>query len=111
MEKMIDLGVSYENPPSPVKTSGSKKRKSYPTLYISGVKGLEPEIGDVYGNFRGKVISVSSRNSESDGSTVSCEIEIHEISLNDEEREDGNGLEKALDAIASEKIEDGEEDE
>lgn len=101
-DSFIDLGREYESPCCP--PSKSKVAKvSYPCLYISGIEGLDLETGEITFTAKGKVVSVSRRNSESEGEHYSCEIEVHKISIPGARPEDG--LERSLKKIESSKME------
>ncbi len=113
MAKMIDLGREYDccTPCCDAKSDSSMKKKSYPTLYISGVKGLDLSTGEITFTAKGKVVSVSERETDRDGKTseeYSCEIEVHSMSTDAEK----GGLDSAMDKIASKKyVEDTDDDE
>lgn len=111
MAKMIDLGRESDcSPCCDVKESSSGKKIYYPTLYISGVKGLDLSTGEITFTAKGKVVSVSERESNRDGKVseeYSCEIEVHAISTDGAK----GGLDSAMDKIASKKyVEDDDED-
>lgn len=107
-DKLVDLGREYDSGPCCVSEKQPKKgekKKSYPTLYISGVKGLDLSTGEISGCFKGKVVSVSERSSTRDGKTTedySCEIEFHGLSVDDSEAKEG-GLEEAIEKISKKK--------
>jgi hypothetical protein len=91
--------------------SPSSKKTSkiyYPTLYISGVKGLDLSVGPIEFHAKGKVVSVSERESMKNGQPsedYSVEIEIQEmVPMGMSEMEDSaSGLEDAIDSIAAKK--------
>lgn len=104
MDKFIDLGRTYETcAPSDPKNKGSKVKEkiSYPTLYISGVEGLDLGTGDVTFTAKGRVISVSKRDTEDKGEQSSVEIEVKSINFPGAKEEDG--LDKKLTEIEADK--------
>lgn len=83
-----------------------KEKIYYPTLYISGVKGLDLSVGDIEFHAKGRVISVSERETMKDGQPredYSVEIEVREMVPMGMEEMEGEGLDSALDSIASKK--------
>jgi hypothetical protein len=109
MEEFIDLGREYDSSPcccSEKPKGKGKKSVSYPTLYISGVKGLNLTTGEIEFTAKGKVVSVSNRTSEKEGDQWSAEIEVHSISAPGAEAEEGSSesssekLRKAIDDAA-----------
>jgi hypothetical protein len=83
-----------------------KEKVYYPTLYISGVKGLDMSVGDIEFHAKGRVISVSERETMKDGQPsedYSVEIEVREMVPMGMEEMEGEGLDSALDSIASKK--------
>lgn len=105
-DKMIDLGREYDCGPCCSDSSPKgKKRISYPTLYLSGVKGLYLDTGEITFTAKGKVVSVSKRDKDGDpktpGEEYSCEIEVHSISAPGASSD--GGLEGELDAISAKK--------
>jgi len=116
---MIDLGREY-NPCGPCDSSSDgpskgKKKISYPSLYITGVKGLDIDTGEITFTARGKVVSISKRDKgvypdadgDDDGDEYSCDIEVHAISIPGASADDSEeGLGKALDKISKKKVAD-----
>lgn len=107
--KMIDLGRKCDTCEMTISSSSKKNNKVYyPTLYISGVKGLDLGVGPIEFHAKGKVISVSERETMKDGQPsedYSVEIEVQEmVPMGMEEMEDSaSGLEAAIDSIAAKK--------
>jgi hypothetical protein len=99
--KMIDLGRKCDTCEMTISPSSKKTSKIYyPTLYISGVKGLDLSVG--------KVVSVSERETMKNGQPsedYSVEIEVQEmVPMGMSEMEDSaSGLEDAIDSIAAKK--------
>ncbi len=79
------------------------KKKYYPTLYISGVEGLDLEVGDITFTASGKVTSCTETQREGGKTTYSCEIEVHGLDVEDNAESDG--LDKAISKIAKKKSE------
>lgn len=106
--KMIDLGKKCETCDMPAPMKSEKNKVYYPTLYISGVKGLDLSVGDIEFHAKGKVVSVSERESMKNGQPsedYSVEIEVREmVPMGMSEMEDSSsGLDKAMDSIAAKK--------
>ena len=106
---MIDLGRKCDTCEMTISPSSKKTSKIYyPTLYISGVKGLDLSVGPIEFHAKGKVVSVSERESMKNGQPsedYSVEIEIQEmVPMGMSEMEDSaSGLEDAIDSIAAKK--------
>lgn len=115
MAKFIDLGREYDSccKPAPCCDSSSEKKKSYPTLYISGITGLDLSMGEITFTAKGKVVSVSRRERDGEGDQCSCEIEVHSISAPgakpEESEEADSRLDKELTKIEKKKMEDGDD--
>lgn len=118
---MINLGKKCETCEVPTQMKSEKNKVYYPTLYISGIKGLDLSVGDIEFHAKGKVISVSERESMRNGEPsedYSVEIEIREMvpMSMDEMNDSASGLEDAMNSIAAKKskkimvIEDTEEE-
>jgi hypothetical protein len=105
--KMINLGRKADTMDMAITTSRKKSAKMYyPTLYISGIKGLDLSVGDIEFHAKGKVVSVSERETMKDGQSredYSVEIEVREMVPMGMEEMEGEGLDSALDSIASKK--------
>lgn len=103
MDKMVDLGKSYDGPKAiPVKES----KKSYPTLYVSDVGELDLPSGEFM--ICGKAKVVSRTETERDGKeTCSYEIEIRSFGSCED---GGDGLDGAMKKIAKKKVEEDDED-
>lgn len=104
--KMTDLGKSYSDKGSIV---DSKDKLSYPSLYISGIKGLVPPSGEFTFTAKGRTVSVNTK----DPANPSFEIEVTSISLPEGKKpkkvDGGDSLDAALNDIASTKGADDEE--
>lgn len=106
---MIDLGRKCDDCVVPISPPSKKNSKVYyPTLYISGVKGLDLSVGPIEFHAKGKVVSVSERESMKDGQPsedYSVEIEVQEmVPMGMSEMKDSaSGLEDAIDSIAAKK--------
>lgn len=118
----IDLGREYDSGPccEPSLKQKGKKKISYPSLYISGIKGLDLDTGEITFTAKGKVVSVSKRDKDMDPSTpgeeYSCEIEVHSISAPGASKDKSeDGLDAAFTKIEKSKrpvdMEDEEDDE
>ncbi len=110
MAKMIDLGKKMDSSCCSPASEGKKGESKlyYPSLYISGVEGLDLSTGEITFTAKGKVVSVSRRETEEDGEKYSCEIEVHSISApgaKPEKGDSGTSLEKSLEDISSKKKE------
>lgn len=107
--KMIDLGRKCDTCEMTIAPSSKKGNKIYyPTLYISGVKGLDLEVGDIEFHAKGRVVSVSERETMKNGQPseeYAVEIEVQEmVPMGMSEMEDSaSGLEDAMDSIAAKK--------
>jgi len=107
--KMINLGRKAETMDMAITTSRKKSEKMYyPTLYISGIKGLDLEVGDIEFHAKGRVVSVSERETMKNGEPseeYAVEIEVQEmVPMGMEEMEDSaSGLEDAINSIAAKK--------
>jgi hypothetical protein len=107
--KMINLGRKCDTCEMTISPSSKKASKVYyPTLYISGVKGLDLGVGPIEFHAKGKVVSVSERETMKDGKPsedYSVEIEVQEmVPMGMSEMEDSaSGLEDAMDSIAAKK--------
>lgn len=77
--QFIDLGQESTGCCVPESSKKGEKKKYYPTLYISGVEGLDLQTGDIEFRAKGRVVSISRRESADDGEKCSCEIEVHSI--------------------------------
>ena len=103
---IIDLGKTPEpvkTPEAPSKQAKSAKPKAYyPTIYLSGVSGLEslPE-GEFEFEGIGRVVS-KTVNTKDGKKTCSCEIEIKSIECEECEVEDET-IEDAFDKVAAKK--------
>lgn len=107
--EFINLGREYDNGPCCTSESKPGKKKiSFPSLYISGVEGLKLGTGDITFTAKGRVVSVSERDTEDKGSQCSVEIEVKEISIPGAKEEDG--LDSALTKIAKGKVDDADND-
>lgn len=103
----IDLGKSLET--GPVAPTKTKNKKSYPTLYINGVKGLDFPDGEFELMAKARLISKTKNMKTGE---YSCDIEI--LGINPEccsEDEDEQGLDSALSKIEKKKMGMEEEDE
>ena len=106
---MIDLGRKCDTCEMTISPSSKKTSKIYyPTLYISGVKGLDLSVGPIEFHAKGKVVSVSERETMKNGQPsedYSVEIEVQEmVPMGMSEMEDSaSGLEDAIDSIAAKK--------
>lgn len=106
---MINLGRKCDDCIAPISPPSKKNNKVYyPTLYISGVKGLDLEVGEIEFHAKGRVVSVSERETMKDGQPsedCSVEIEVQEmVPMGMKEMEDSaSGLEDAMDSIAAKK--------
>lgn len=106
---MINLGRKADTMDMAITTSRKKSEKTYyPTLYISGVKGLDLGVGEIEFHAKGRVVSVSERETMKDGQPsedYSVEIEVQEmVPMGMKEMEDSaSGLEDAIDSIAAKK--------
>lgn len=95
----IDLGKMPDDgmlQPAVPEGKKGKKKPYYPTLYISGVSGLDslPRDGYALIEFRRKNISV---NTPDDGEpNASIELEVRSISLKDGEEESDDDLKSAM---------------
>jgi hypothetical protein len=105
----VNLGREYSlNEPccaSPRDAKSAKKaekRISYPTIYISGVTGLDLPTGEITFTAKGRVVSITDRKADGKGSDFSCEIEVHSIKAESGEGAEG-GLEEAIEKIAKKK--------
>lgn len=112
MAKMIDLGRKDSCCiPACCDSSGKdskKERVYYPTLYISGIKGLDLDLGKIKFTATGKVVSTTERKSEKGNQEeYSCEIEVQAIQIDDF----GASLDDAMDKISAKKSKKYEEDE
>jgi len=107
--KMINLGRKCDTCEMTISPSSKKASKVYyPTLYISGVKGLDLGVGPIEFHAKGKVVSVSERETMKNGQAsedYSVEIEVQEmVPMGMSEMEDSaSGLEDAIDSIAAKK--------
>jgi hypothetical protein len=121
-DSFIDLGREMDCGPCSPKSDSQKgdKKKYYPTLYITGVEGVDLEPGEIEFRAKGRVVSISKRETEEDGEKCSCEIEVHSIDYPGAKPEDDSGdtseksLDKSLSDIESKKSpsdDDGESDE
>lgn len=110
--KMIDLGKKCDVCDMPIGGGKAKMKEKiyYPTLYISGVKDLDLSVGDIEFHAKGRVVSVSERETMKDGQPsedYSVEIEVREmVPMGMSEMESGDGLDSALKSIASKKSKD-----
>lgn len=112
----IDLGRTEKVPVAVGETEKpkTKTKKFYPSLYISGVKGLEglPKDGYALIKFKRKRLSVtegddsgpfdtsSDEDDESrDTTTYSADLEVTELCLPDESESDGD-MESSIDTMA-----------
>lgn len=106
---MIDLGRKCDTCEMTISPSSKKTSKIYyPTLYISGVKGLDLSVGPIEFHAKGKVVSVSERETMKNGQPsedYSVEIEVQEmVPMGMSEMKDSaSGLEDAIDSIAAKK--------
>lgn len=104
----VDLGQEYKvgGPCCAPEPNGAmkkgEKRISYPTLYISGAKGLDLSTGEIEFRCKGRVVSVSERRDDGKDDRYSCEIEVHAISPESGDGAEG-GLDEALEKIESTK--------
>lgn len=94
---MINLGKKSDLC-SPCCHEKDEDKKYYPTLYISGVKGLDLDMGDVVFVAKGRVRSVAEREKSKGGEEMSYEIDVHEIEVKDE-----SSIEDKMDRIAKKK--------
>ena len=98
----IELGTEPGKGNSPMAMPENPKKKYYPTLYISGVKGLDqiPEEGCALIDFKRRSITVSDREGEKSGSV---ELEICTLCLQpeDEKSEDGGEHDAMNDMVDS----------
>ncbi len=110
MSDFIDLGAKSE-PIGSLKPSKTPK-VHYPSLYVSGIEGLDGvEDGDEV-TIKGTVTSCTS-TSRDGKTTYSCEIEARELSPEDstDSEDGGDGLDSALSDIQKKKADQsGEED-
>lgn len=104
MAEMINLGREYDPccvpcPPCDSDEKKSKKKISYPCLYVTG---LSLPTGEFTATIKGRVVGCREpSNGES-----SCEIEVHEMS-----KPSGGGLKEALDGLAKKKYDEEEDEE
>jgi len=89
----IELGKTADmgDFPMPGKSdSKGKKKKFYPSLYISDVEGLEdiPEEGCLLIDFKRRSINV--RKNDAGKTTTSVELEVHTICMPDDYESEGD---------------------
>ena len=111
----IELGKSADMGDFPMtgkSDSKGKKKKFYPTLYVSDVEGLEdiPEEGCILIDFKRRSINV--RKSDSGKTTTSVELEVRTICMpNDYESEgDMDDVVEKMVKKSSRKSEEDDED-
>lgn len=98
---MIDLGKTSDLKSFPEKTG--KNKKYYPSIYISGVPGLEVEVGDITFLAKGKVVSCTETKRNGEDASYSCEIELHGIDVKEYDASDD--IDEAMDKISKKKSE------
>lgn len=103
----IDLGKSPEPKNEVAKAT---KAPYYPTLYVSEVQGLDDlPTGEFTFTGKGKVLTKTEKQS-TDGTSYSCEIEVHSISPQGGSKKKAakadaaDSLGAALDTIAKKKV-------
>jgi hypothetical protein len=97
----MDLGTSLEKTSSPMGEESGKSKKYYPSIHISGVKGLE-DLPDGEFEFTGKGRVVSMTHNKKAG-TCSCEIEVMDLEAGD--KAESADLEDSLDKVLTDKEE------